>query len=291
MGSIGGSDGDSDYVESAENSLASPANTPDLAGHIRKMEEINEIAEGALDTIVRPTMFFYHTDELKITDLANAETDPLENYQDNGATLPVNTQSSPPHSPPEDTSVASADPPPRPCIESGDAALQAQEGYLPDIRLLGANYMIYGGVHQNPGDHLDGGIAGDSKWQAWWEKLVCMPTQRYDAPSGKSGKRSVGILSVELDRVRARNWKAGRVIIFQPVILQSVQGINNSAKIRKRRLFLLDCWNRGAFDKLVKDTYNSAMGYLGKSRGNKNEEQRHRTFSKLALKGKLRETV
>ena len=30
-------------------------------------------------------------------------------------------------------------------------------------------------------------------------KLICMPTQRYDAPSGKVGKRFVGILSVELD--------------------------------------------------------------------------------------------
>ena len=53
-------------------------------------------------------------------------------------------------------------------------------------------------MHQNPGDHLDGGIAEDSKWQARWKKLVFFPTQRYDTPSGKVGKISVGILSVEL---------------------------------------------------------------------------------------------
>ena len=99
-------------------------------------------------------------------------------------------------------------------------------------------YVIYQGwVHQNPGDHLDGRIAEDSKWKAQWEKLVCMPTQRYDAPSRKVGKIFVGILSVELDGVRARKWNDDRVIVFQSIILQRAQGINNYAQIRKRVLF------------------------------------------------------
>ena len=45
------------------------------------------------------------------------------------------------------------------------------------------------------------------------------------------------------------------------------------------------------FDELVKDTYNYGMGYLGKARGNQTEEQRHRTFSNLVLKGKFREAI
>ena len=95
-----------------------------------------------------------------------------------------------------------------------------------------------------------------------------MPTQRYDAPSGKVGKRFVGILSVELDRIRARKWNDDRVIFFQSVILQRAQGVNNSAQIRKRILFRLDLWNRGASGYPAKDMYNSAMGYTGKARGN-----------------------
>ena len=70
-------------------------------------------------------------------------------------------------------------------------------------------------MHQNPGDYLYVLIAEDIKWQAWCKKLVCMPTQSYDAPSGKVGKRFVGILSAELDGVRARRWNTERVIIFQ----------------------------------------------------------------------------
>ena len=79
--------------------------------------------------------------------------------------------------------------------------------------------------------------------------------------------------------------------IFQYIILQHAQGVNNSAKICNPTLFRLDYWNHGSFDKLVKDTYNSAMGYLGKARGNQTEEQCHRTLSNLVLKGKLREAV
>ena len=168
--SFGGSDGDSDYFESSKNSPTSPANTPDLAGHISELEAMHEVLEGDINAIAQPTVLFFHTDELNISDLANAETDPPENHQDNDSTPPVNTHPSLPHSPPEDTLVASDKPPPRPCVEARDADIQACEGDLPDVRLLGADYMLYGvyhdWVHQNPGDHLDVGIEEDSKWQA-----------------------------------------------------------------------------------------------------------------------------
>ena len=50
-------------------------------------------------------------------------------------------------------------------------------------------------------------------------------------------------------------------------------------------------WNREAFDELVKDTYNSAMEYLGKYRGNQTMEERHWTFLNLVLKGKFHKAV
>ena len=66
-----------------------------------------------------------------------------------------------------------------------------------------------------------------------------MPTQHYDAPSGKVRSIFVGILSVELDVVCARKWNAERVIVFQCVVLQRAQGGNNSAQICKRILLLI----------------------------------------------------
>ena len=169
MASTGWSGGDSYYVKSAENSPTSPAYTPDFAGHISELEEMHEVADVELNGITRPKVIFSHTNELKSPELNDAETNPQGNHQDNGTTPPVNTQPSPPHSTWEDTLVASAKPTPRPRVEASDTTLQVREGYIPDVRLLGANYMLYGvykyWVHQSPGDHLDGRIAKDSKWQ------------------------------------------------------------------------------------------------------------------------------
>ena len=78
VASIGESDGDSDYVESAENSPTSPANTPDLGGHISELEEMHEVVEGELDVIAQPTVIFSRIEYL--------ETGLPENHQDNGAT-------------------------------------------------------------------------------------------------------------------------------------------------------------------------------------------------------------
>ena len=51
-----------------------------------------------------------------------------------------------------------------------------REGDLPDIHLLGADYILYGlyqdWVHQNPGDHLDVGVVEDSKWQERWKNCL-----------------------------------------------------------------------------------------------------------------------
>ena len=90
--SFGGSDSDSYYVESAKKSPMSPANTPDLVGHISELEAMHEVLECELNSIAQPTVLFSHTNELEIPELVDADTDPPKNHQNNGATLPVNTQ-------------------------------------------------------------------------------------------------------------------------------------------------------------------------------------------------------
>ena len=100
-----------------------PANTPDLAVHISELEEMHEVVEVDIVELARPTVLFSRIDDIKIPELNNSKTNLPENYQDNGATPPVNNQPSLPHSPLEDTSVASAAPPPLPRVEDSDAAL------------------------------------------------------------------------------------------------------------------------------------------------------------------------
>ena len=103
----------------------SPANTPDLKGHISELEEMHEVAESDLVKLTLTTFISSCIGELEFPEPEDAETDPPEKHQDNGAMLPVNTQPSPPHSPLEDALVAPAAPPPQPRVESRDAALQA----------------------------------------------------------------------------------------------------------------------------------------------------------------------
>ena len=112
-------------------------------------------------------MLFSFTNELKILELVDAETDPTENLQDNSATPPVGTEPALPHSPLEETLVASTEPPSFPRVEDGDAALQAYAGDLLDVRLLGADDMLFRlyqyWVQQNLGEYFDGRNAEDGK--------------------------------------------------------------------------------------------------------------------------------
>ena len=127
-------------------------------------------------------------------------------------------------------------------------------GYNPtpeDLRLQ----EVYGDwVHANPGTHLDGGVRGDSAWQAWWRDLVVMPSRRYDAPSGKVGRRFVGTLGEELKEVRDRRWNLERFIVFQTVILQRAHHVTASQAIRRRIEKRLDAWGEGKHVMLVEDT-------------------------------------
>ena len=74
-------------------------------------------------------------------------------------------------------------------------------------------------VHQNTGTHLDVGIEEDVKWQQIRENIIFLPTQRYGVLSSWVRKRVVATITVELDIIRNRQWKAERVINFQMVIL------------------------------------------------------------------------
>ena len=101
--SFGGIDDNSDYAKLSENAPTSLANTPDLVGNTRKLEVMYQVLEGYLDPISQPTVILSHTDKLKLLELADADTDPPKNHQDNGAMSPVNTQPYLPNSPLEET--------------------------------------------------------------------------------------------------------------------------------------------------------------------------------------------
>ena len=83
--------------------------------------------------------------------------------------------------------------------EEGD-----EPGYTPTPEDLGIQEVYGVWVHANPGTHLDGGIGDDTAWKVWWRDLTVMTLRRYDAPSGKVGRRFVKTLRGELWGVRDR---------------------------------------------------------------------------------------
>ena len=127
-----------------------------------------------IDAIVQPMALFNHTNEFETIDLADADTKPTENHQDNYTTPSLGTQTSSTHSPLTDTPAALAEPLPRPYVEAGDAAVLACTGDIRGVSLLGADNMLFGvyqdWLNRNPGNHLNGGITEDGKWHDRWEK-------------------------------------------------------------------------------------------------------------------------
>ena len=150
--------------------------------------------------------------------------------------------------------------------EEGEGGRGNVPGYVPtpeDLRFR----EIYGyRYHGNPGTHLDGGGANDSAWQAWWRDLAVMPSRRYDVPSRKVGRWSVGMLGVKMQGVRDRRWNSERFIVFQTVILQRARHVTASHAIRHRIKKRLDAWGAGKHVMLVGDTLRSCEEYLTAAR-------------------------
>jgi hypothetical protein len=63
-------------------------------------------------------------------------------------------------------------------------------------------------LHQNPGTHLNGGIADNALWQERWQQLVSFPSQAYDVPSGAIGKWFVKKVSDELKEIVSCKWNS-----------------------------------------------------------------------------------
>jgi hypothetical protein len=113
-------------------------------------------------------------------------------------------------------------------------------GDLPGVTASDADRKlmeVYGDyIHQNDGSHLDGGIKDDAVWQEHWRKLVILPPQRYDSPSGPVGRRFVRLLTKELEGIHSRKWNSEKFLVFQMVILQRSKEVTGVAGNIKRRL-------------------------------------------------------
>jgi hypothetical protein len=146
-------------------------------------------------------------------------------------------------------------------------------GDLPGVTASDADQKLmeaYGDyIHQNDGSHLDGGIQDDDVWQEHcWCKLVILPPQHYDSPSGPVGCRFVRLLTKEeLEGIHSRKWNSKQFLGFQMVILQRSKEVRGAGNIKRRLSRWMDAWEAGKFNMLVQDSERTALAQLAKAHG------------------------
>ena len=125
---------------------------------------------------------------------------------DDSKTQPLLTQPTSKYPPLVDAPDAPDSPPTLTREYASNITHLASKSNLPGDRLTAADDILFeiyqDWVHQNPGTYLDGGIEEDGEWKKRWEKILFLPTQRYDVQYGWIGKRFVETLVVEIYRIQ-----------------------------------------------------------------------------------------
>ena len=79
---------------------------------------------------------------------------------------------------------------------------------------------VYGDhVHDNPGEHLDGGIEDDGVWQDFYRRLITMPNKQYNVPKRAVGNDFILTLAQFFDDIRDHKCNMDKLLTFQMVIL------------------------------------------------------------------------
>ena len=146
-----------------------------------------------------------------------------------------------------------------PQFESQDE--EGEEGDLPDYTPTPEDLRIkevYGDwVNANAGNHLHGGIKDKGGRQGQRRDILVMPSCRYDALSGKVGRRFIRTFNNNMRGVRDIRWKSEWFIVFQIVILKLVRHITVSHAIRRRIEKRFNAWEDGRYGMLVDETLRS----------------------------------
>ena len=176
--SYGESGGGSYYAELRKNFSTSLTSTPELKGHIQKIQQMHEVSAVEFEDFTQPTEIFTYHNEFKPTELADEDTTPAENNKKNGSIMPHGTQPSLSHSPLTDYSVPLEPPSLLHRVNDTTAACLSSMANHPEVHLKAAENTIFSvyqdWVHQNPGTQLDGGINKYGKWKDRWKNLsVC----------------------------------------------------------------------------------------------------------------------
>jgi hypothetical protein len=143
-------------------------------------------------------------------------------------------------------------------VRNEDVHQDRENGDLPGATITNAGRIleeVYGDyVHQNLGEHLDGGITNDAMWQGYWYWLIACPSSTYSIPSGAIGKRFVKKVAEELRGLKSQKWNSKQFILYSLVVLECSRDVKRLHDIRRSIARRIDAWESGEFSMLVEDT-------------------------------------
>ena len=142
------SDGDLDYFKSHKNSPMILANMPEIKGKIQELQQMHKVAEVDLKEITQPIELFTQPNKLDPMELADDETFPAENHQDNDNMSSHVTQPSLLYSPLKDSLVTLEPLPLHPCVDSGDIIRLASTSDQPKVGCKSDGNALFG-VYQD----------------------------------------------------------------------------------------------------------------------------------------------
>ena len=147
-------------------------------------------------------------------------------------------------------------------------------------------------VHSNPGTHLDGGIADDAVWQAYFGRLVAFHSKLYSLPArGPVARRFLQLLISLIHGIVDRAHNSEKFLLFPLVVLQRQRGITKACDIKRLLSQRMDAWEAGQFSMLVQETARVMGSNLATLRGGSTAEQRFAHFDRLMKSGSIRAAV
>lgn len=129
-------------------------------------------------------------------------------------------------------------------------------------------------------------------WQSRWNKVCTLDGKLYDLPSSNTTSRKfIHTLADEVDMLTKSQYPSERVLIFTAVLLQRDKNVKQAKDISRLIDRRLKLWTDDHIDILITEAIKSNNSLCIFKNRKKNNDNITHTFTRLILRGKIREAL
>jgi hypothetical protein len=148
-------------------------------------------------------------------------------------------------------------------------------------------HAVYGDYpHENPGTHLDGGIADDEFWQTSYRRLTARGPTLWRLPYGTNKKVSVPIvraLAALVNGLVDRTHNSEKYLVYWIVLLQKTRNAKDKASVNKTIAARFKDWEAGNYEKLVTAAETAIRDFTSTRTGTASPEDRAKAFHQKVI--------